>query len=211
MTYTLYGRPQAGSLCVEFLLEEMGIDHERSLVTGYRDHIQPPEFAEINPLRAVPALKLPDGSVLTESAAIMMWLAETHGSGTWAPAIGDPARAPYLRWFLFLSASLYPVAMQVFHPDNYTDIKEHEAGVLARGRTVTNQQWAVVREALGGREQLAGTHMTALDLYLLMFATWFDCMEGVDDDASMAAFRERMSARPAVKSVLARHESGNWV
>ncbi|MBC6439894.1 MAG: glutathione S-transferase family protein [Rhodospirillales bacterium] len=210
MTCTLYGRPWSGSLCVEFLLEEMGLPYERALVTGYRENIRPPEFAEINPLRAVPALKLGDGSVLTESAAILMFLAETHGSGIWSPAIGDPARAPYLRWFLYLSASLYPSAMQVFHPENYTDIKEHEAGVAARGQHVTNRQWAVVREALGGREQLVGTHMTALDIYLAMFARWFDGMEGIDDDESMAAFRQNMLTRPAIKGVISRHESGIW-
>ena len=74
-----------------------------------------------------------------------------------------------------------------------------------------DQQWAVMRAALGERDHLVGSHMTAADIYLLMFAKWFADMGGIaDDDSAMAAWREGMLARPAIKSVLARHESGAW-
>ena len=211
MTYTLYGRPWSGSLAVEFLLEELGAPYERRLVTGYRDRIQPPEFAEINPLRQVPALQAEDGSVVTESAAILLWLAETHGSGTWSPATGAPERGAYLRWIAYMAASLYPASMPLYHPENYTDQPTHHAGIVARSQHVLNSQWAVVRDAMAGREYIAGESITAADMYLAMFAFWFADMEGVEDNATMASLRARVMARPAIAEVLARHESGDWL
>jgi len=115
MTYRLFGRPYSGSLAVEWLLEELALPYDRVLVTGYRDKIEPAWYRDINPIGQVPAL--PDGTLMTESGAIMLYLAEAAPEAGLAPATGDRARRDYLRWMTFLAATIYPTIMRFSHVD----------------------------------------------------------------------------------------------
>jgi glutathione S-transferase len=207
MTMTLYGRPRAGSLAIEFLLGELGLPHDRVLVTGYRDGIEPPSYAALNPLRQVPALVLEDGTLLTESGAIMLHLADAHPAAGLAPAVGDPARAPYLRWMVYLAATIYPTSMCLFHPENYVDDAALHGAVTERAATVLAQQWRVVDAALGESGHLAGGCLSAADLYMAMFAFWFESRPDVGGLANTARLREAMKRRPAVQAALARQAS----
>ncbi len=211
MTYTLYGRPWSGSIAVEFVLEELAIPHQRALVTGYREAIEPASFAEINPLRQVPALVSDDGAVMTESAAIAMLLAQRHGDGRLLPESGSAEEAEHLRWMFYLAATVYPTSMQIFHPENYTDEPDHHASIVARTWVVLNQQWQVLSQALDGGLYLVGGKLTVADVYLSMFALWFAKMPEIVDHAPMRAFREHHLARDPIARVIARHESGDWV
>jgi GST-like protein len=211
MTITLYGRQWSGSIAVEFVLEELAIPHERVLVTGYREAIQPASFAEINPLRQVPALVSDDDTVMTESAAIAMLLAQRHGDGRLLPESGSTEEAEHLRWVFYLAATVYPTSMQIFHPENYTDEPDHHASIVARTWTVLNQQWQVLSQALDGGLYLVGGELTVADIYLSMFALWFQSMEKIEDDPRMRAFREHHLARDPIARVIARHQSGDWV
>ena len=210
MSYTLYGRPWSGSLTVEFMLEELGIPYQRSLVTRYRDAIQPPSFAEINPLREVPVLVDDDGLVMTESAAILLLLAQRRAENLLPPA-GSALQGEHLRWMFYLAAAVYPPSMKIFHPDNSTDEPAHEASILARGTKVLNHQWGVVCAAIDGRCHMVGDSMTVVDFYLMMFAYWFAEMDGIEDSPLIRPFRERHLESDSARRVLARHISGDWV
>jgi glutathione S-transferase len=209
MSYTLYGRPWAGSIVVEFVLEELGVAYKRSLVTGYREAIQPPSFAAINPLRQVPALVDGNGHVMTESGAITMLLAQRHGDGVLLPQAGGPEEADHLRWMFYLAATIYPTSMQMFHPENYTDEPAHHDGIVERTWTVLNQQWQVIAGALDGRLHLVGDRLTAADLYLTMFVQWFKQMERIEDDPRIRPFRDHHLNREPIAGIIARHESGD--
>ena len=212
MTYRLFGRPFAGSLAVEWLLEELNLSYTRVLVTGYRDKIQPPWYAELNPMCQVPALELDDGRLLTESGAIMLYLADRHAAGDLAPGLDDPARLPYLRWLSFLSASLYPAFMQLVHPENVIDDPKQFDAVRARACVVLSAQWTMLEEALTADGHLAGGRLSAADFYLVMFVLW------IDDDVegfmirhpAVARLASELKQRPAVAAVLERHETGHW-
>jgi glutathione S-transferase len=209
MTMVLYGRPMAGSLAVEFMLAELNLPHRRVLVTGYGDGVQPASFAGVNPLRQVPALTMEDGTLLTESGAIVVYLAE--GREDWSPAPGTPARVPYLRWIFYLAATIYPTAMQIIHPENYIDEKEQHRAIATRARGVLARQWAVVDGVLAGQGYLAGDAPSAADLYALMFALWFPDMEEVAGRQATARLVAELTARPAVADVLARNRAReNW-
>ncbi len=211
MTYTLYGRPWAGSIAVEFILEELQIPYERKLVTGYREATQPLSFAEINPLRQVPALVSQDGHLMTESAAIVMLLAQRHGNGALVPEPGSTEEADHLRWMFYQAATLYPTSMQIFHPENYTDEPSHHDGIKERTWKVLNQQWSVIGDALDGKLHLVGDRLTAADLYLTMFVLWFAKMGRIEDDPRMMPFREHHLSREPIAGIISRHESGDWV
>ena len=61
----------------------------------------------VNPMRQVPALVLRTGELMTESAAILTWLADSHPDSGLAPALTSPMRPRFLRWMNFISAQIY--------------------------------------------------------------------------------------------------------
>ncbi|MDA0219671.1 MAG: glutathione S-transferase family protein [Proteobacteria bacterium] len=209
MTMVLYGRPMAGSLAVEFLLAELGLAHRRVLVTGYGDGVRPASFAAVNPLRQVPALTLADGSLLTESGAILFHLAESHPG--LAPLPDEPGRAVYLRWMFYMAATIYPTAMQIIHPENYIDDERRFPAIVARAEAVIARQWAVIEDALGDHGRLAGAELSAADLYALMFALWFPDMATVAGRPATVRLVGELSPRPAIAAVLLRNrQQENW-
>ncbi|HQN52298.1 MAG TPA: glutathione S-transferase N-terminal domain-containing protein, partial [Phenylobacterium sp.] len=108
-TLTLYGAPGSGAVAVEAALTLIGQPY--SLIDAVTwdedDRTSGDRVLAANPLRQVPALVLPTGEVLTESAAILIWLAEQYPDARLAPAPGDPRRGQFLRWMSFVSAAIY--------------------------------------------------------------------------------------------------------
>ncbi len=93
--YCLYGRPGTGSAPVEAALAMGGFDAD--IIDVPADPSAPGHdgLLALNPLGQVPALVLPDGTVMTESAAILIHLADSAAPGLLGPAPGDPARPAY--------------------------------------------------------------------------------------------------------------------
>src|SRR4051812_17090361 len=105
--YLLYGAKGWGSVIVEAALTLMGQPYRTvDLAEGVYAH-DDPELARVNPLRQVPALVLPNGELMTESAAILLHLTETHPDAGLAPPPGDPARPQFLRWMSYIPAQIY--------------------------------------------------------------------------------------------------------
>ena len=171
--------------------------------------MQPPSFAQVNPLRQVPALTLEDGTLLTESGAILFHLAEAHPG--FAPLPGAPGRAAYLRWMFFMGATIYPTAMQIIHPENYIDDAAQHPAIVARANRVLARQWSPVEDALADGGRLAGAGLSAADLYAAMFALWFPDMAEVSGRPATARLVAELTARPAIGAVLARNrQRDNW-
>src|SRR5271170_4777073 len=103
--YTLYGRPGSGSMAVQVALEEMGAPYERVWVG--RDEADVARFRATNPTGRVPALMLPDGSIMFESAAMLIYLAQRDAPSSLAPSPGTRGHAAFLQWMVFLSANVY--------------------------------------------------------------------------------------------------------
>ena len=107
MTYTLYGRPGWGSAIVEAQLVWYGLPFT---VEPVGDLLREPDsrrkLEKINPLAQVPTLVLPDGTVMSESAAITLLLADITGQDSLVPGPGAPQRAAFLRWLIFIVANI---------------------------------------------------------------------------------------------------------
>src|SRR5690348_1637278 len=93
--YKLYGRPGTGSVTIEAILERSP------------DGQVPEKLARLNPLGQVPVLCLPSGEVMTESAAMALYLGDKHPEADLAPPPGSPGRAAYLRWLVYLATNTY--------------------------------------------------------------------------------------------------------
>ena len=80
MTYVLYGDKGSGAFCVEAALAEAGASYGSRTISIHNNEQKSPAYLAVNPSGKIPALKLPDGSVVTETAALLLLVAERHGN-----------------------------------------------------------------------------------------------------------------------------------
>ncbi len=202
-SYVLYGRPGSGSVAVQIALEEIGAAYERVWVG--REPADIDRFRAINPAGRVPALKLPDGTVMFESAAILVHLALAHPTASLAPAPGNTAHARFLQWMVYLSANVYEAALRIYYPARYTTRGEADSDVVkAQGALDFLQSIALPAGSLG--PYLLGETFSIADVYLHMLASWYP--EPAELEARLPALRElarRIGARASVAKVEADH------
>jgi GST-like protein len=127
---------------------------------------------ELNPLGQLPTLVLADGTVMAESAAIVLWLSERFPEAGLAPPPGDAERPRFLRLLIFVVAAIYPTFTYGDFPARWV-AAEHGAELVAstdRHRE-TLWRWLETRAAPGG-PWLLGAPFSALDLYAGVMTRW---------------------------------------
>jgi glutathione S-transferase len=167
--YKVYSRPGSGSFVVEAALEMAGAPFE--CIDVAKTPQPDPDFLEISPLNQVPALTLPDGHTMTESAAICILLAERFPQAALAPADGA-GRADFLRWMALMASVVYPADLRFYYADRYTTDAGGADAVKQAAIAEMDRGLAVMDAALGGRRWLAGERQSVADLYLLMLFSW---------------------------------------
>src|SRR5512145_3307608 len=130
----IFGAVGSGSVPIEATLTLLGIPHEVIEVVTWEDEAARKLVETVNPLRQVPALVLPSGEVVTESAAILIYLADLHPQARLAPGLGDPKRAQYLRWMAYVSAAIYALVWIIDDPTRIVASKEQAPHVVDRIR-----------------------------------------------------------------------------
>ena len=202
--YTLYARPGSGSFAVEAALAEAG--QRCKLIHVERDakgHF-PASFVKINPMEQVPTLLLPDRTVMTESAAIMMYLADRHPKSGLAPALRSAQRATWLRWLTFMSATIYSSALRLYYSERYTADPGGAISVKAAAVKSLDREWSVLAKALGKGPWLLGRKFSAADIYTAMLATWNpDQPDFFKRHPNVRALCDRVKARPKIAPIWA--------
>jgi len=172
---TLFGAQASGSVAVEAALTLLGIPY--ALIEGatWAEEAARERVAPVNRMRQIPTLVLPDGSTLTESAAILIHLADQHPEARLAPALGSVARAQFLRWMVYVSSAIY--SLHWIKPD----VSRIGAPKTARQAVVDAVHdriafcWSVMDEQLQPGRYLLGDELTVLDLYVTVvsrFGPW---------------------------------------
>ena len=103
----VFGAVGSGSIPIEATLTLLGIPYELIEGVTWQDEAARKRVEAVNPMRQVPALVFPSGEIMTESAAILIHLADAHPQARLAPPVGDPRRAQYLRWMAYVSSAIY--------------------------------------------------------------------------------------------------------
>ncbi len=201
--YTVYSRPGSGGFVAEAALELAGQPYRTVDEKRGSDN---PEFVAVSPLRQVPALVLPDGASLTESAAIILLLAERHPASGIAPPPGAAGRVDFLRWLQFLAATLYPALMRYYFCQRSTTDPEGLEEVKAAAIIDSDRHFAIIDRALDGRPWMAGAEFSMADPYLAMLAHWVPSLGRPRSEwTNIVAHSERTKAHPVVARLNERH------
>ncbi len=173
--YVLHACPDTASTIVRLVLEELGQPYRIApLDMDAGDHTTS-AYRRVNPNGQIPALETPDGPIF-ETAAIVLWLSETHGA--LAPAPGTPDRAAFLKWLFFTSNTLHADMRQLFYPHKYAgDAPEAQAAHHAVTVARIGGHLALLDRLLGGDdaprpEWLATKRPGVLDFYLVVLLRW---------------------------------------
>ncbi|WP_027576007.1 glutathione S-transferase N-terminal domain-containing protein [Bradyrhizobium sp. WSM1743] len=195
----LYFSPMACSLASRIALMEAGLEARYHLVHLRTKQVvdDDSDFRDVAPKGAVPVLVLENGEQLTESAAVLQYIADLKPETGLAPRFGDPDRYRLQEWLSFIGAEIHKAFL--FPTFWYKD-----DGSLAKPRARITQTLSVPATHLANREFLVGSGFTVADAHL----TWALLLlrpAGVDvaQWPPLAAYLERMQARPAIKGAIA--------
>ena len=196
--HTLYYAPGTCSLSPNIVLHESGLEFKLQKVSTKTKEMEGGgDYRTINALGYVPALKLPDGTVMTEGPVIVQYIADQVPDKNLAPANGTPERYKLQSLLNFLSSELHKSFSPLFNP-NLAD----ETKAIFRAKIDDRLKW--VDEQLAGKDWLLGKQFSVADAYLFTISNWTKPMS-IDLGArgNLLAFRKRMGERPSVQAAMA--------
>jgi GST-like protein len=170
--FVVYGRPGFGSVPVEAALTLLGLPYRVDEGPAWAGVTAPAELAAINPMRQIPAVILPSGALMTESAAILIWLADTYPAAGLSPPVASPLRAAFLRWMVFVSAAIYGLYWVRDDPTRLVADKAAAAEVKARTAERITQCWVIMEAQIEPGLYLLGEQLSVLDLYVTAMSRW---------------------------------------
>jgi GST-like protein len=204
---TLYGTQGSGSAAVEAALAIAGVEARLVDAASWQDSPGLAELKRINPLAQIPTLVLDDGTVLTESAAILVHLGLVHPqSGLLAT---DPrARAQQIRGLVYIAANCYAGIGILDYPERwYPDPDDAvRKAMQRRGRARLHELWQAFADQFPATPWLSGERIGALDVLAATVSMWSGARQALA--ASRPEFSRllaRIEAEPRVAPVWARH------
>jgi glutathione S-transferase len=200
--YTLYGRKGSGNICAQVLLEEARAPYAMVWV----EDVKSPAFLQINPNGKVPALQLPGGQIMYESAAMLTFLAETLPAAGMTPKTGTADHALMLQWLVLLSSGTYESILRYFYSERYGEA----VSVKARAGEEIDRLYGVMEAELAQKgPYLCGKQISAADVYLTMLAGWYepDTTALGKKFPRILATHDIVAARPSWKTVQAANAS----
>ena len=200
MTYTLYYAPGACSISPHTALREAGLPFELSRVDlgkkTYEDGAK--NYLEVNPKGYVPALRIPDGRVITENLVMIQYIADQVPEKKLAPAPESGwDRLRFAELLVFISTELHKGLGPLYNPKANEELK-----AAVKSRLV--QRFAYLASVIGEKKYLLGDDFSVADGYD------FYCLRGWKTVAKepfpgnvLPVYYERLLARPSIQAVLA--------
>jgi GST-like protein len=201
----IFGAAGSGSVPIEAMLTLLGIPYELIEAVTWEDEAARKLVETVNPLRQVPALVLPSGQVMTESAAILIYLADLHAQARLAPAPGDPKRVEYLRWMVYVSAAIYALVWIVDDPTRIGAGEEQGLPVVERIHDRRADCWRMMDEQITPGLYILGDELSVLDLYVTVISRFAPGRTRFYRSApKMAEIVRRVDADPRLKEFWAK-------
>ena len=202
---TLYGAAASGSVAIEAALTLLGIPFKLIEGATWSSETARKRVGGQNAMRQIPTLVLPGSEILTESAGILVHLADAHPDARLSPGVDEPSRGQFLRWMFFVSSAIY--ALHWIKPD----VGRIGAPQGARDDVVRAVHeriafcWRTMDSQMRPSTYLLGDDLSVLDLYVAVisrFGPWRErfyveaprmtpAIKRVDDEPRLKALWER--------------------
>ena len=188
---TFYHAPNSRSGAVRFLLEELGAPYELHVLNFKKNEQRAAAYLAINPMGKVPAIRHGD-ALVTEQAAVLMYLADLFPQAGLAPALDDPLRGPYLRWMVYYGSCFEPAATDLA-------LKREPAPPMMCPYGDYDTMLATVTGQLRAGDYMLGERFSAADVLWGTALTWMTMFKLVPELPEIMAYVERVKARPAAQ------------
>ena len=201
--YKLFFALKSASMCVQVLLEEIGVPYELIQSVVDKETPRPPEQLAINPNGWVPVLIWDEGSMY-ECAAITMFLCDKHPQARLAPSVDDPTRALFLQTLVYFSNSIQNAFQLTYYPDRFVDALDDEPSAQMRGCRRLRETWTVIDNQIEDNEWILGDQFSAADIYLFMLSTWLRSAKGhpsMTDFPNAKRIADKVLQMPSVQRV----------
>jgi len=206
--YTLYGSRGSGSAAVELGLQACGLPYRQVRASTWEPDSALEALRNVNPLQQIPALVLPDGSVMTESAAILLHLGLDVPAGRHLLPADPMARAQAIRGLVFIPANCYSAISIIDYPERWTlDESEKGRDDLREGtRRRLHRHWEIFADTFEGTPFLSGQQPGALDFLAAVVSKWSGTRAHLREHRPVfLATLEAIDAHPSVAPVFQRH------
>ena len=198
MSLILYHHPFSRAATVLWMLEEIATDYELRFVDLLSGAHKAPELLALNPMGKLPILT--DGDqVITEVAAIGLYLADRYALGRLAPKFDDAQRGTYLRWSLF--------APSVIEPGATAKMNNWEAKPSQVGWGTAESMLQAIEFAIRGKDYLLGDSFSMADVIFGGTIRYMLRFKMLEPTPALSAYDERLAARPALQRAEARNNA----
>ena len=208
---TLYGAKGSGSAAIEAALVLCGAEFRVVNAASWEPESALAELRQANPLQQIPTLVLDDGSVLSESAAILIHLGLAHPASRLLP-LDATARAQAIRGLVFVAANCYAAIGVIDYPERWcSEADEAVTQNVRRGaRARLHHYWDVFADSFGAPQPFFGGEAPgALDVHAAVVSRWSGARAHLGRTRpALHALVERVDAYPALVAVFARHWPG---
>ena len=193
----LYYAPGACSLASHIALHETGLPFEiDKYISATKTTASGEDFLQVNPKGYVPTIRLDDGSILTEGAAVLQYIADRNPASGLAPKAGTMERYRLQEWLTFIGTEIHKTFSQLFNKSVAPEVKNRAHELLTR-------RLGHVETQLANRPYLMGDSFTVADAYMFTVVRWSD---GVGFDLGrfprIKEYLARISARPTVQAAM---------
>ena len=192
-----YHAPNTRSMSIRWLFEELGNPaHEQKPLNLSKGDHKTPWYMAINPMGKVPTV-VHGGTVITEAAAIALYLADLFPKAGLAPKIGDPARGTYLRWIIFNQAAVEPAVT-----DLALKREPGSPGMMSYG--TYDATIDALTGALSKGPYILGETFSAADVVVGSGVRWMLMFKLLPQRHEFTSYAERLSQRPALQRAIAK-------
>ncbi len=203
--YELIGSPGCGSAIIEMALRISGVPHQLTNLPYLEPGPGRDRLLKLNPLGQVPTLVLPDGRVMTESAAMLLHLNDVAPQGQLVPSASEPERVAFLHLLLRLVGAVYPTFTFGDDPPKWT--LEGPASERLRDTVMARRAdlWREINARVAAPHAL-GARFSGLDLYITVMTHWWPRRDWFEQHCpALMAVSHQAEKNPHVAAVLKRH------
>jgi len=206
--FIIYGDKGSGAFSAEAALSEVDAPYEFKLISLEKNEQRSPQFLAINPSGKMPAVRLPEGRILTESLAILLTVADHFPNARLLPPQASPDRATAYRWLAFMASEIYPMVEISDYPDRFAPAGGEAEALRQKAKERIRERLLIVERQVAGPWFLP-SGFSILDIYAAMFSRWRGSIGKEWLEAghipNLLALGHAVSERPQIAPVWERH------